>query len=159
MHAHAHTYAHTHTHTHTHTHNFRYDKAHAVSFLDNHDTAGELNDRFGSSDRSAMEYVIDVSIYDIRKHTCAHTHTHSGSAQAIRSLWDTWSSSRTRPSLVSSGRSFRVASRAARIVSGSVFRLSGTPQIFDYAARNTDGATSAVLVCFDCRIGQVRTRR
>ena len=159
MHAHAHTYAHTHTHTHTHTHNFRYDKAHAVSFLDNHDTAGELNDRFGSSDRSAMEYVIDVSIYDIRKHTCAHTHTHSGSAQAIRSLWDTWSSSRTRPSLVSSGRSFRVASRAARIVSGSVFRLSGTPQIFDYAARNTDGATSAVLVCFDCRIGQVRTRK
>ena len=54
---------------------------------------------------------------------------------------------------------FRVASRAARIVSGSMFLLSGAPQIFDYAARNIDGATSAVLVCFDCRIGQVRTRK
>jgi len=31
-----------------------YDAEHSVTFLDNHDTAGELHDRFGSVDQIAM---------------------------------------------------------------------------------------------------------
>ena len=33
-----------------------YDKAHSVTFLDNHDTAGDLNDRFGSLEMLEMGY-------------------------------------------------------------------------------------------------------
>ena len=35
-----------------------YDKEHSVSFLDNHDTAGELKDRFGNADQIAMGYAV-----------------------------------------------------------------------------------------------------
>ena len=33
-----------------------YDAEHSVTFLDNHDTAGELNDRFGSADQLAVPF-------------------------------------------------------------------------------------------------------
>mmetsp|Transcript_12155 Transcript_12155/g.29024 ORF Transcript_12155/g.29024 Transcript_12155/m.29024 type:complete len:539 (+) Transcript_12155:34-1650(+) len=33
-----------------------YDKEHSVTFLDNHDTAGDLNDRFGTAEQIAMGY-------------------------------------------------------------------------------------------------------
>jgi hypothetical protein len=50
-------YVHTHTQTYTH----RYDAAHSVTFLDNHDTAGELKDRFGTLDQILMGYAVIIT--------------------------------------------------------------------------------------------------
>jgi hypothetical protein len=44
-------------HTHTSTMQ-RTQSAHSVTFLDNHDTAGELKDRFGTLDQILMGYAV-----------------------------------------------------------------------------------------------------
>jgi hypothetical protein len=36
----------------------RYDAGHSVTFLDNHDTAGELKDRFGTLDQVSFPPVM-----------------------------------------------------------------------------------------------------
>jgi len=38
-----------------------YDKHHSVTFLDNHDTAGDLNDRFGTLEQIGMGYAVILS--------------------------------------------------------------------------------------------------